>query len=108
MYYLRNILHDWPDDICVKILKNIAGAMKPGYSKIVLNEMVIPNKGASLLATQIDFTMMVALAACERTEKQWRKLVDSAGLVIETITTKQQEAESIIEAVIPPKGNGVF
>lgn len=45
--------------------------------------------------------MMVALAAYERTEKQWRKPIDSAGLIIEEITTKQQETESIIEAVLP-------
>lgn len=58
-------MHDWPDDECVEILKGLAAAMKRGYSKILINEMVVPN---SLVATPVDITMMVALAACERTE----------------------------------------
>ena len=94
-------MHDWPDDKCVEILQHLATAMKRGYSKILINEMVVPNKGASLVTTQVDITMMVALAACERTETQWRKLIGSAGLIIEKITTEQQETESIIEAVLP-------
>ena len=73
--------------------------MKPGYSKIILNELVLPDKGMSLTAAQLDITMMAALAATERTERQWRELIDPVGLRIEKIWTKVVEEESIIELV---------
>ena len=96
-YYLSNVLHDWPDDKCQLILSNLASAMTPGYSKILLNELVLPDQGCSLVAAQIDINMMANLAATERSEWQWRDLVDSVGLKIEKIWTDVPEAGSIIE-----------
>ena len=100
MYYLRNILHDWPDDKCVEILGHIAKALKPGYSKILLNEMVIPNQDAEIIATQVDMIMMACLAACERTESHWRTLIERAGLNIEKIWTDEPGSESVIEIAL--------
>ncbi|KAL8650284.1 MAG: hypothetical protein Q9210_003917 [Variospora velana] len=97
-YYLRNILHDWPLTQCVSILKNVAAAMTPGYSKVLLNELVIPDQGADIVGLQIDFTMLSALGAEERSEGQWGDMLDQAGLKITKIWTRAQEAESIIEA----------
>ncbi|KAL8922585.1 MAG: hypothetical protein Q9208_005089 [Pyrenodesmia sp. 3 TL-2023] len=96
-YYLRNILHDWPLAQSISILKNVAAAMTPGYSKLLLNELVIPDKGADIVGAQIDFTMMCALGSEERSEGQWRQMLDEAGLKIVKVWTKAQEAESIIE-----------
>ena len=99
-YYLRNVLHDWPDDKCQIILSQLASAMTPGYSKIILNELVLPDQGCGLVAAQVDLTMMVCLAATERSESQWHEVVDGAGLKIEKIWTHLPESESIIELVL--------
>ena len=99
-YYLRNILHDWTDDKCQLILSQLASAMTKGYSKILLNELVLPNQGASLIAAQVDITMMACLGATERTESQWQQVVDSAGLKIEKIWTEVPETESILEVML--------
>ncbi|KAL6237197.1 O-methyltransferase [Aspergillus navahoensis] len=40
-YYMHSILHDWPDGLCRKILARIVAAMKPGYSKLLVNEYAI-------------------------------------------------------------------
>lgn len=40
-YYLRNIMHDWPDDKCVIILQQIMKAMNK-KSVILIDDMVIP------------------------------------------------------------------
>ncbi len=104
---MRNILHDWPDDKCLIILSQLKASMKLGYSKIIINEMVLPDIGITLTAAQIDITMMCALAATERTEGQWRQMIDSAGLMIEKIWTKVQEDESIMVLVPKPESNGV-
>ena len=93
-------MHDWPDDRCHVILKHIASAMTKGYSKVLINEMVLPNRGASMIATQVDLTMLSAVGAMERTEAQWRELLGSSGLEIEKIWSVSQEAECIIEAIL--------
>ena len=54
-----------------------------GHQSILLiDELVLPNKGASLMAAQMDITMMATLASVERTEAQWRELLGKAGLKI--------------------------
>ncbi|KAF3397379.1 Demethylsterigmatocystin 6-O-methyltransferase [Talaromyces pinophilus] len=80
-YYLRNILHDWPDDKAVIILKNIIPALGPD-SRILIDDMVLPNENVHWQATQTDLTMMAALGSKERTDEQWRSLIDQAGLKI--------------------------
>ena len=96
-YYLRNILHDWPDDKCIEILSHIASAMTKGYSKILLNEFVIPDQGASLIAAQLDITMMVMLAGVERTESQFKELVKASGLKIAHIWGDDPDTERVLE-----------
>jgi hypothetical protein len=42
-YMLQHILHDFSsDDACRLILKNIVPAMKRGYSKLLIKELLIP------------------------------------------------------------------
>lgn len=85
-YYMRNILHDYPDDKCVDILHNLKDAMS-GHpeSVILIDEMVLPNEKVHWHATQLDLTMMCALASMERTIQQWHALLKLAGLKVERI-----------------------
>jgi hypothetical protein len=39
-YFMRSVLHDWPDEQCRKILLNLKDAMEPGYSTILINDHV--------------------------------------------------------------------
>ena len=88
-----------PDDKCIEILNNIATVMTPEYSKLLINEMVVPDKGADITTTQLDIVMMSNFAACERTESQWHLLVKHAELRIEKIWTIREDTERIIECV---------
>jgi demethylsterigmatocystin 6-O-methyltransferase len=81
-YYLRSVLHDWPDDSCQAILSRLKDAMGP-KSRILIEEMVLPNTGVDWAATHTDLTMMACFAARERTHDQWERLLDSAGLQME-------------------------
>lgn len=94
---MHSILHDWPDAKCKEILKNLAQAMKPGYSKILINENVIPSVDADWQTTSLDLIMMSLFASQERTERQWHTLVESAGLKIVSIYTAEKGVESLIE-----------
>lgn len=79
------------------ILSRLAAAMTPGYSKVLINENVVPDTGAHWQATSLDLIMMVDLAAKERTERQWHKLIEPVGLRITKIYTPLNSAESLIE-----------
>jgi demethylsterigmatocystin 6-O-methyltransferase len=95
-YYLRAVLHDWPDAKCQEILRNIIPAIGED-SRILLDEMVLPETKVHWEAAQIDITMMVSTAACERKRNEWEKLLESVGLVVEGIWTY---TPSIYESVM--------
>ncbi|KAL9600393.1 MAG: hypothetical protein Q9219_003243 [cf. Caloplaca sp. 3 TL-2023] len=99
-YYFRRIFHDWNDSVAQNILRNTTSAMTPGYSKILINELVVPRRGASSFATNSDINMMALLSAVERTEQQWYELLVSAGLRLVKIWTPAGGTESIIEAIL--------
>ncbi|KAM7214017.1 S-adenosyl-L-methionine-dependent methyltransferase [Rhypophila decipiens] len=85
-YYMHSILHDWSDDICVKIIANIKDSMKPGYSRLLIDEGVIPDTGASWEATGLDIILSGLLSSRERTRAEWTRLLEEkAGLKINKI-----------------------
>lgn len=57
-YHFRSVLHDWSDSDCIAILKNTAMAMKPGYSRLLLSEFVLPAKNVPLYPALLDISMM--------------------------------------------------
>ncbi|KAL8729517.1 MAG: hypothetical protein Q9166_004689 [cf. Caloplaca sp. 2 TL-2023] len=99
-FLIRQVLHDWPDKECQKILQYLAEAMSPGHSKLLINEYVVADVGASDFVTAIDLVMMGMSGGMERTRSQWSSLLTSVGLRIEQIWTLNEETESVIEAVL--------
>jgi hypothetical protein len=97
VYFLHSVLHDWNDETCQRILSRLVAAMTPGYSKLLINENVVPDTGAHWQATSLDLIMMVDLAAKERTEQQWHRMIELAGLKIVKIWTPLDSAESLLE-----------
>lgn len=96
-YYMHSVLHDWTDDVCGSILSRVTAAMKPDYSKLLINENVIPSIGADWQATALDMMMMTLFSSRERTEEQWRKLLEPTGLRIIKIWSAGEGVESLIE-----------
>lgn len=99
VYYLRNILHDWSEQKCIEILASIKPSMTADWSVLLIDEIVLPEKGAPWRAAQLDMEMLVHLAGAERTEKEWRKLLDAAGFEVKRIRQYSLDrGESVIEA----------
>lgn len=44
VYFLRKVLHDWPDEYAIKILQQLIPALEPG-SRIVINDHCVPPSG---------------------------------------------------------------
>jgi hypothetical protein len=53
--------------------------MTPGYSKLIIGDVVMPNTGAKEFPSRMDIAMMVFNAGMERSKAQWRKLLTEAG-----------------------------
>ncbi|KFH42551.1 Demethylsterigmatocystin 6-O-methyltransferase-like protein [Hapsidospora chrysogenum ATCC 11550] len=101
-YYMHSCLHDWPDDVCESILARVKEAMRPGYSKLLINENVVPTTGAWWESSALDMTMLALLSARERTEADWRELIErKAGLRIVKIWSGGRGVESLIEVELP-------
>lgn len=73
-------------------------ALKKNYSKVLIDEIVVPDSGAGWSTTSADYLMMALGAVRERTEREWYDLLDSVGLKIVKIWTCEQGTESLIEA----------
>ena len=99
-YFMHSVLHDWNDENARKILTQTKKALKPGFSKILINENVVNNQGADWKITTFDWTMLAFAGSYERTETQWRDLLESVGLKINGIWKGEGSTESLIEAVL--------
>ncbi|KAI9791596.1 MAG: hypothetical protein M1816_003682 [Peltula sp. TS41687] len=95
-YYFRTVFHDWDDASCEKALQNAAAAMERGYSRILINERVLPEKGVSSLDCVVDLTMLT-MAGKERTRAEWDELLGSVGLRIVKVWTVTEPTQRLME-----------
>jgi hypothetical protein len=77
-YYLRTVLHDWPDKQATTILQNIRELMTQD-AILLINESPMPDVDVPPKATFYDFMMMVSFSSLDRTEEQFSKLLDASG-----------------------------
>ncbi|XDG06141.1 hypothetical protein ABKA04_005756 [Annulohypoxylon sp. FPYF3050] len=96
-YFLHMVLHDWPDDLVIQILRNLRPALKKGYSKILICEIVMPRTGASMYQASLDIALMANLSAYERTEAEWKHVINEAGLEMVSVTMDPRGFEGVIE-----------
>ena len=97
-YYFRSICHDWPDEDCEKFLTNTARVMEKGYSRLLIDEYVLPDTGAPMRGAAMDLLMMMLCSGIERTRHQWESLLNKCGLEIIKIWGARADYEQVIEA----------
>ncbi|KAE9377359.1 sterigmatocystin 8-O-methyltransferase precursor [Stipitochalara longipes BDJ] len=78
VYYFRWILHDWSDKYCVKILKALIPALKPG-ARIILSERCLEPPCTLPFRQEkwnrdSDITMMATSNSQERDRDDWEEL----------------------------------
>ncbi|CAG8606193.1 25610_t:CDS:2, partial [Gigaspora rosea] len=107
VYFLRSILHNWPDEKAIKILKTVRSAIsltnvsskttsyfKP---KLLIAERVIDDDTPAIIY-QVDIMMMFMANGKERTKPEIENLLDKSGWKFTKITSCRG-GFSIIEAV---------
>ena len=58
--------------------------MEPGVSRLLISEIVMPRGPVDIQTAWSDINMLT-FSGVERSEKQWRDLLDSAGLKISSM-----------------------
>jgi hypothetical protein len=95
-YLMMTVLHDWSDEECIAILKNIkAGA--PPTAKIVILEGVVKPDARDDFLIDLDIEMLVMTTGRERTRKEWGAVVSGAGMRLARVTPAGRWS-SILEA----------
>ncbi len=96
-YLLSHIIHDWSEAQCLVILGNCRRAMKP-KSQLLIIETVLAPGNTPHLGKMLDMIMLVLFTgAQERTEPEYRGLLDKAGFRLERVVPTES-AVSIVEA----------
>jgi hypothetical protein len=94
VYVLGVVLHDWDDDHAAKILAQVRAAA-PAHARVLIVDAVIPSGNDPHSAKWLDLLMLVLNRGRERTEDEWRALLERAGLRIERIEDGLVEARPI-------------
>jgi hypothetical protein len=101
VYVLARVLHNWTDERAELILRRVREAMTAGGRLIVLEQLLPeaelepgPGKG------MVDLLMLVLLEGHDRTEADYRRLLERTGFTVRTIRHGSgPDADSMLEAV---------
>lgn len=96
IYLLGFILHDWDDEHSQRILESIAAAADEG-ARLVIVEMVVPPGDGPHLSKAVDLTMLGMLTGKERTEHEYRRLLNDSGFTLDRVVATPSPV-SILEA----------
>ena len=88
-HVIKSVIHDWDDEHSTAILTRIREAM-PSHGRLFLVEPVLAPDTAGLAAQRVtlmsDLNMLVCTGGRERTEAEFRGLLDAAGLRLVSVT----------------------
>ncbi|MEU9253689.1 methyltransferase [Streptomyces sp. NPDC048270] len=96
LYLLKNILHDFSDEDCARILGTLRRAVTPGTRLLVI-DAVLPEDGAPHPAIALDIVMLMTLRGRERTAADFEGLLRRCGFRLDRILPTPS-LTSIIEA----------
>lgn len=84
-FLLRQCLHNYNDSDCIKILSAVIPALEKCNPKtpLLINDIIMPESGTTTRfeehhLRQVDMTMLVALGSKQRTEREFKALLEEA------------------------------
>lgn len=95
-YLLKHIVHDWPEDQALAILKNARKSINDD-GRLLLMEFVVPPGNEPHPAKLVDLWLMLLVGGKERTERQYADLLAAAGFELVQVVPTGSPV-SIVEA----------
>ena len=83
-YFLVNVLHDWDDETCCRILSNISQTMNVD-SRLLIIEFLLELGHDFSVAKLLDIEVLVMGGGRERTVDEYKALLGSVGLAISRV-----------------------
>jgi hypothetical protein len=83
-FFLVNVLHDWEDNICCRILKNISRVMKPESRLWIVEYLLEPEPGFSVVKL-LDIEVLVMGGGRERSIDEYKTLLGSVELAVSKV-----------------------
>jgi len=100
LYLVKNVLHDWNDEQCVRILRNCRAAMNTG-ARVLVVDAVLPSGNEPHFGKAVDIMMLLLASGQERTRSEFERLFASAGLrLTRVIPIAGAFSLSVIEAEV--------
>jgi hypothetical protein len=96
-YIMKHIIHDWPDDACIEILKSCRKGVNPGGKLLVVDCVIQPGNDFSP-GKFLDLQMLIFPSGRERTEAQFRELLAAAGWKLSRVIPTVAQ-DSIVEGL---------
>lgn len=88
-YIFRHILHDWPDESCIEILRQTISAMDKKRSRILIVDQVMQQPTPALSSVLYDVDMMTLFGGKERTLNEVIDLVNRTDERLRILSIKQ-------------------
>ncbi len=83
-YMMKHILHDWNDELSVRILRHIR-AVIPATGRLLLVEAVVPPGNEPHPSKWLDLEMLVNPGGKERTAEEWKRVLSDGGFRLSRI-----------------------
>ncbi len=96
-YLFSHILHNWSDEACVTILKICCKAMESG-ARLLIAEAIIPPGNSFSIAKLLDLEVLLMGGGRERTEEEFRKIMEKSGFRLSRIVHTRENI-SVIEGL---------
>lgn len=75
--------------------------MTPGYSKIVVANIVLPEMNVPIRQSGLDMAMLLLHSGQQRSASEFTRLFEEAGLEIVKIWYPPGDGDGIVEAILP-------
>ena len=87
-YIIKSVIHDWNDEKSLAILRSCRAAMGERARLLVLEPHAPEHVGTSAYDAMIvasDINMLLMTGGCERTEREYRALIEAAGFEVTNV-----------------------
>src|SRR5579872_722587 len=98
VYIVSHCIHNWDEQGCVRILANCRRAMSP-RGRLLIVEAVLRAGDEPDPVKILDLAMLVVPGGQERTEDEYRRLLDKSGFRLTRVIPTRAPSGSIIEAI---------